>query len=426
MIRTRLINLALLVTAVAIAPERAPFAQPLALPEAARVDAGDAESRLRSVIDSFARGAPDLDAMEPTLRRAVEPVVGQTAALLRELGALKSLAPAGMQNGLTLFTATFERGVVTWGIRVAPSGKIDALFYRPQPAVEAQGDEVTVAGLAGTLLKPNGEKPPVVLLIAGSGPTDRNGNQAGTGPAPLRALAEELARRGIASLRFDKRGVGRSSKTVREEDFDLDAFVDDAAAWLKWLGARSDLGARYVAGHSEGGLIGIRLARREPVAGLVLLATPGRRLSVVMRAQLGEAALPPALRDEAFAIIAALERGENVPTVSAALAPLLRPSVQKLLRSEIAMDPPAELAQLGMPTLIVSGGHDLQVSAADAGALAGARADARVFRAPEMNHVLKDAPAGRAEQQAAYTDPRLPLAAGLADAIAAFVKGEGR
>ena len=90
------------------------------------------------------------------------------------------------------------------------------------------------------------------------------------------------------------------------------------------------------------------------------------------------------------------------------------------------MDPAAEFAQLRLPTLIVSGGHDLQVTAADAQALARARPDARHFDAPEMNHVLKAAPAARAEQQAAYTDPRLPLMPGLAEAIAMFVKGEGR
>jgi len=108
------------------------------------------------------------------------------------------------------------------------------------------------------------------------------------------------------------------------------------------------------------------------------------------------------------------------------LMPLFRPSVQPFLRSEIAMDPAAELARLRVPTLIVSGGHDLQVRATDAQALGQARPDARRFDAPEMNHVLKAAPTGRAEQQAAYSDPQLPLMPGLVDAIASFVKGEGR
>lgn len=388
------------------------------------MDSSATETRLRAVIADLARGAPDLDAMEPNLRHAVEPAIAPTAALLQRLGALKSLAPAGTQNGIALFTAAFENGGMTFGIRVAASGKLDALFYRPLPAVETAGEEVTVAGLAGTLLKPDVQKPPVVLLIAGSGPSDRNGNQGGAGPAHLRALAEALKARGIATLRFDKRGTGRSSMNLREADLTLDSFVDDAAAWLTLLAARDDLGARYVAGHSEGGLIGIRLAQRMPLAGLVLLATPGRRLSEVVRTQIKEAALPAPLRDEALAIVAALARGESVPNVSAPLLPLLRPSVQPLLRSEFAMDPADELAKLKTPTLIANGGHDLQVTAPDAAALASARPDARRFVSDEMNHVLKLAPADRAAQQVAYTDPTLPLAPGLADAIAGFVQGK--
>jgi len=423
--RARLLAVAFLAGVAAITAGQAALAQGNP-PGATRPEAGAEEARLRQLIDEFTRGAVDLDAMEPDLRRAVEPVAGQTGALLRGLGALKSVTPLGTQSGLSVFRASFERGALIFGLRVAPSGKLAALVYRPQPVAETRGEEVTTAGLAGTLLKPaNVEKPPVVLLIAGSGPTDRNGDQGGAGPGSLRQLAEALAERGISTLRFDKRGIGRSVTQMREDQVDFDAFVNDADAWLKFLAARNDLGAHYVAGHSEGGLIGIRLARREPLAGLILLATPGRRLSDMLREQLSET-LPQPLRDEAFTAIAALERGETVTQVSAPLMPLLRPSVQPFLRSEMAMDPAAELMQVRLPTLIVSGGHDLQVTAADAQALAQARPDARRFDAPEMNHTLKATPAARAEQQAAYTDPRLPLMAGLADAIAAFVKGAAK
>jgi len=421
----RLLTLALAVGAAAIAADRVACAQTVA-PGVARAGAGAEENRLRSLIDSFVRGTPDLDGMEADLRRAVEPAAAQTSAELRRLGALQSVTPLGMQSGLTIFRASFEKGALIFGLRIAPSGKLAALVYRPQPAAETRGEEVTTAELAGTLLKPaNVEKPPVVLLIAGSGPTDRNGNQGGAGPGSLRQLAEALAERGIASLRFDKRGIGRSPTSMREDQLDFDTFVNDAGAWIKLLAARGDLGPLYLAGHSEGGMIAIRLARRETVAGIVLLATPGRRFSVILREQLTNA-LPQPLRDEAFAALAALERGETVANVSAPLLPLFRPSVQPFLRSEIAMDPAAELAQLRAPLLIASGGHDLQVTAADAQALVRARPDARRFEAPEMNHVLKAAPAGRAEQQAAYSDPTLPLIPGLVDAVATFVKNAGR
>jgi uncharacterized protein len=208
----------------------------------------------------------------------------------------------------------------------------------------------------------------------------------------------------------------------REDDLVIGSFVDDAAAWLAWLEQRADLGPRIVAGHSEGGLIAILLAKRAPVGALVLLATPGRRFSDVLREQLSAAGTPKPILDEALAALAALERGESVANVSSPLLALLRPSVQPFIRSLMAIDPPAELAQARIPVLIAQGGHDLQVSEADAAALLRARPDAVVFRSAEMNHVLKLAPAERAAQDKAYSDPSVPLAPGLVDAIAAFVR----
>ena len=232
------------------------------------------------------------------------------------------------------------------------------------------------AACLGTLLKPKSlkpdgsEPPPVVLLIGGSGPTDRNGNQGGTGPAELRQLAEQLAEQGIASLRYDKRGVGRSpAPGLREEDLVLNAYVEDAVAWLDWLQQRPDLGKRIVAGHSEGGLIAMLAAKRTAVAGIVLLATPGRKLADVVRDQLQRIGMEPPLQAEALTILASLERGEKVSSVNPALQALFRPSVQPYMISELAIDPAKELNSLALPVMIVSGGHDLQVGSADAALL---------------------------------------------------------
>ena len=289
--------------------------------------------------------------------------------------------------------------------------------------------DVSVAGLSGTLLKPKpgtanaSERPPVVLLIGGSGPTDRNGNQGATGPAELRQLAEQLAEKGIASLRYDKRGVGRSpAPGLREEDLVLSTYVDDAVAWLGWLQQRADLGPRMIAGHSEGGLIAVLAAKRTPVAGVVLLATPGRKLADVVRDQLQRIGMEPPLQAEALTVLASLERGEKVANVNPALQALFRPSVQPYLMSELAIDPAKELKSLALPVMIVSGGHDLQVSSVDATLLATERPDAVRLDVPGMNHVLKMAPADRAGQQDAYSNPDIPLAAGITDAIVNFIR----
>jgi len=147
--------------------------------------------------------------------------------MLEPLGPLRQIDFIGTENGADTYKATFQNGsvqLVQSGYR--PPAKIAGCFFKPVLAAEAAGEDVAVAGLSGTLLKPaNVEDPPVVLLIAGSGPTDRNGNQGLTGPGELRQLAEALAERGIASLRYDKRGIGRSPVAgLREEDFVLNSF----------------------------------------------------------------------------------------------------------------------------------------------------------------------------------------------------------
>lgn len=417
---------------IALAARGANAAEPITVPQtrpdAAILRLAQAESArqsaaaLRKVITDLQRGAPDAASMEPALYAALQnPGV---AAMVARFGALQQIEYVTTQNGADIYRVSFANGASLWTIAVSPAGRIAGLFFKPIDAPEKAGEDVTVGGLSGTLLKPAGvERPPVVLLVAGSGPTDRNGNQGGSGPASLRLLAEALAQHGIASLRYDKRGIGRSTVTgLREQDVVLGSFVDDAAAWLTWLQQRLDLGAPIVAGHSEGGLIAILLAKRMPVSGIVLIATPGRRLGDVLREQLQASGMPAPLLTEALATLAALERGESVATVKPELAPLFRPSVQPFTRSMLAVDPAGELGGLKPPVMIVSGGHDLQVSAADAALLAKARADATRLDIPEMNHVLKIAPADRAGQQDAYANPSLPLAPGLGEKVAEFVK----
>ncbi|QOZ48623.1 alpha/beta hydrolase [Bradyrhizobium sp. CCBAU 53340] len=366
--------------------------------------------------------------MEPELGSAVQAQAAAIAGLLKSLGRLQQIEFAHAESGTDTYKVTFENGATHWLIRLSPAGKIAGLVFRPLPVAETKGDDVTVAGLSGTLLKPaEGERPPVVLLIGGSGPTDRNGNQGGTGPGELRQLAEQLAEKGIASLRYDKRGVGRSAVAgVREDDVVLDSFVDDAVAWLNWLQQRPDLGPRIIAGHSEGGLIALLAAKRVPVAGIVLLTTPGRRLGNVIRDQLQAIGMDPVLQTEASTILAALERGETVPSVSPALHALFRPSVQRYMISELAIDPAEELRHFSQPLMIVSGEHDLQVGSADVARLSAERPDATPLIIPGMNHVLKLAPADRAGQQDAYSNPNIPLVDGLSEAIANFVRQSAR
>lgn len=294
-------------------------------------------------------------------------------------------------------------------------------------AGQGQAEEVRLGPLAGTLLRPVGQdQPPVVLILPGSGPTDRNGDQPGLNSGYLRQLAEGLAEAGIASLRADKRGVGASAAGAPSEaDLRFETYVADARGWMALLAARGDLGSILLLGHSEGALIATLALEAGGGAGLILLAGAGERADRLIAAQLAAAGLPLDLQAASAAIAAALRDGAIPPEVPAALAPLYRPSVQPYLASWFQHDPALALARVpaALPVLIVNGTTDLQVPPAQGDLLFAARPAARRVVIEGMNHVLRLAPSGREANLATYADPSLPLAPDLLPAVIGFIHG---
>lgn len=284
--------------------------------------------------------------------------------------------------------------------------------------------DVAISGLAGSFVTPGRNNPAkTVLMIAGSGPTDRNGNsKLGVDANYLEMLADHLATADIASLRYDKRGVGGSKALVTSEAaLRFSDFVGDAATWNNWLTKQTDVACVFLLGHSEGGLIATLVASKSPPAGLVLIASPGRTFGAVLETQLSTAPMEEPLRTEALSTLKTLESGQHVAKVDPKLDNIFRPSVQPYLLSILEIDPAQELATLTTPTLLVSGGHDLQVNAADFAALKKARPDAEAIRIPGMNHVMKDVGEDRKVNLAAYRDPTLPLSPELAASVTKFI-----
>jgi pimeloyl-ACP methyl ester carboxylesterase len=276
----------------------------------------------------------------------------------------------------------------------------------------------------GTIDLPGGAGPfPVVVIIAGSGPTDRDGNQPQLKNDGLKMLGRELAARGIAVLRYDRRGIGASRQAcLREEDLRFDTLADDAAAWVELLRKDRRFTKVGVVGHSEGSLIGMLAARRAGAGAFVSLAGTGRDAVSGLRAQLARN-LPPAykeLNEQSDRIMAELAAGRTVAEVPKLLEALFRPSVQPYLISLFKYDPVREITALQIPVLLVQGTTDMQVLVDDAKLLAAAKPDAEWLEVKEMNHVLKHART-LDEQTAAYTNPEVPLAPGLVDGIAAFL-----
>lgn len=296
-------------------------------------------------------------------------------------------------------------------------------------AQESPSTLATTGGgtLYGTLLLPKGSaKVPVVLIIAGSGPTDRNGNSAlvpGKNNS-FRMLAEGLAANGIASLRYDKRGVGESAKAaVSESDLRIETYMDDAAAWCKQLREDPRFSGVVIAGHSEGSLIGMVAAKRCNATAFISIAGAGRPAGSVLRRQL-VGKLTPDLARTSETILEGLEQGKTTSVVPESLMVLYRPSVQPYMISWLKYDPVKEIAELKIPTLVVQGTTDIQLISEDARRLVALRRDASVAIIEGMNHVLKSVPADDiAKQGASYGDPSLPLAPGLVEKIVKFVRG---
>jgi uncharacterized protein len=284
--------------------------------------------------------------------------------------------------------------------------------------------------LPGTLTLPANytTQIPVALIVAGSGPTDRNGNSAG----PLRAqnnsnlyaiLAWQLAGAGIASVRYDKRVIGDNLKKVDIATTSIDDFVADAIAGARKLVADRRFSKVILIGHSEGAGLVLQAANRgAPVAGIVMLSGAGRPIGPVLREQISRQ-LPPedvVKWDSAFARYL---RGEPTGDVNPGLSALLVPINRRFMQTWVKYDPAAEIARVKVPVLIVQGALDIQVSEADARALKAAQPAAKLVVIPWANHVFRAAEnTDRMTQLKLYTDPTLPIVPELTPAITDWIK----
>ena len=299
--------------------------------------------------------------------------------------------------------------------------------YKEQPVTyETISIPVENGNLKVALEKPTEEKPsPVALIIAGSGPTDKDGNSVIAGKNDsLKMLAEGLANEGIATIRYDKRGVADNAGLfTKEEDVSFDLFADDAVKIIQYLQSNEAFTSVHVIGHSEGSLIGMIAAQKTGVESFVSLAGAGREVDELLLEQLA-GQLTPALTTETKNVITSLKKGEIVENVSPELQGLFRPSVQPFMISWLKYNPASIIQKLENRTLIVQGTNDLQVKVTDAEALKKAKNDAVLLYLEGMNHILKVAPTDRARNLATYSDPTLPLHEELIPAICAFIKEE--
>ncbi len=287
----------------------------------------------------------------------------------------------------------------------------------------AAESQIRVGNLDAFLTTPaDVEKPPVALLIAGSGSTDHDGNGPQAKPATLKKLAEQLAAQKIATLRYDKRGAGGwKAEFGKPEDFRFKDYVDDAVTLVNYLRSSGKFSRVVVVGHSEGGLVAILAARQVQIDRLVLLVTAARRQGDLLKAQLEKRQIPPDVLDPILKAIDSIMAGQIVDPPPRGLA--IAPSMQASLASAFVIDPIDPLKAFDKPVLIIGGGRDVQVARLDFAALSAAAPQAKTLWLPDMNHVLVDV-ADDADNLAAYNQPERALDANMADAVGVFIQAE--
>lgn len=282
--------------------------------------------------------------------------------------------------------------------------------------------------LRGTLTEPFNElSNTVVLMVSGSGPTDRNGNQPMKRNNSLRMLARELAKESISSLRYDKRGVGESRRSDQEEPeiYDqyptLDTYISDINLCVEELRRMRKYSKIVILGHNEGALLSfVTVGQGTRVNGVISVAGLGRPADVIMKSQLSDS--PQHIQTIANEIIEKLKTGERVEGVPIFLSIPRFPSMQSYIISIMQIDPQAAIKAVKAPLLILQGDNDMAILPEDARILHAANPASEMVLIPNMNHVMKECKSDDPiEQQNTYTNPSIPINKQLVKEIVEFI-----
>ncbi len=271
----------------------------------------------------------------------------------------------------------------------------------------------------GTLTTPEKfDKIPVALIIAGSGPTDRDCNNPMMKNDAYKKLASGLAENNIASLRYDKRGIAESKEAGKNEsDLRFDDYVNDAKEWIQLLKQDKRFSKVIVIGHSEGSLIGMVASTNADK--FISIAGPGQSADKIIKEQLSSQ--PKEVQDLSFPIIDSLTNGKTVDNVNPMLAALFRQSVQLYMISWFKYDPQIEIQKLTIPVLIIQGTNDIQVTVEDAKRLSKANPNSQLLLIDKMNHILRTVVGDKHANVATYNNASLPIADELIKNITSFI-----
>ena len=347
--------------------------------------------------------------------------------LYLQLGEMRSYELTQLNNTIAYYKGRFRKTTYNLVVVVNKDSKFETFRVIDQDSTDTPEKSnfflnTGKGNIYATLTMPAGaNKVPVVLIIPSFGPLDRNGNnELGVRTNNYKMLADSLQKAGIASLRYDKRGVGESGELIESMDsLTIDDMVNDAVGLAKLLKQHWRFNQVFVLGHGEGAIVGMKVAEKIKISGYISVAGNGENADKIITKQLRERSKK--LSKRAKPIMDSLTAGYNVKNVDTALTYLFRPPVQEYMRSWLKCDLREELKTLKIPMLIIQGTTDMQVDPIQAKKLKKIRPDASLTMIEGMNHVLKNAPEDKVLNAATYTDPNRPLSPGLAQAIAKFI-----
>ena len=283
-------------------------------------------------------------------------------------------------------------------------------------------EDLTITSLIdGTLLIPDtSETHPLAIIIAGSGPTDRNGNQQMMKNNSLKFLAEGLYQKSIATFRYDKRIVKQMKNgSIDEKNIHFGDFISDAIAILDYFKKDKRFSKIYIIGHSQGSLIGM-IAAQKGADGFISIAGAGQEIDDVVIDQLTQQA--PGLADNARTAFDDLRANGISYNYSPSLASIFRKDIQPFMFSWMQYNPQDEIKKLQIPVLIINGNNDIQVQISEAELLKAAKPDAEYVIIPKMNHIFKEVEGNSLENSKSYNQYNLPVMPELINSIADFIK----
>lgn len=381
-----------------------------------------------SIFDMFSpdfKNALPLDKFKPS-----------TEQLKSQYGELAKTDFVKYGESLAVYKATFQNNTFLLNISLNAQNKLTGLLLSPYQEPTAQSVAMdpsltespvrvkTLTGsISGSLVVPNNVsgKIPVVLIIADSGPTDRDGNnaKADINGNTYKLLANDLGKKGIATLRYDKRMVGESVSSIKESQLSMEDYSDDAVSLINMLSDDTRFSKIILFGHGEGSLVAIMAMQDEPIKGFISAEGPGEQADKILTEQMKSK--PKFMADEFKAILDSLRKGKTTDKVDPLLYYIASPSKQHFLMSLCRLVPQRGMKKIKFPVLIIQGTTDLTVPVENGEKLKKAKSDAVLLTINRMNHILKAAPADPEQNMVTYSKPDLPLKPELVPAIVDFI-----